>query len=153
MKTILTAVLMICALSALARLGETNVDISKRYGPVTKREQKCTNEWSGFYQFNGYNIMVTFSNNISVLEAVSPILKRTMPADEIERLKKLIGGEEGWRDGVNRANDCIAQTATLNGMHIVRVGRKSYIEAAEKSARDSNQAKRKRELDRKLDGF
>lgn len=138
MKMLILAVLLVAG-SAEARLGESNEEIFKRYGAVTRRDAVNTNEWTGFYEFNGYNVAVTFSNNVSVVETFSPIIKRTVPADEIDRLKKLIGGE----------SDCVAQTTTVNGLQLVRVGNRSYLESVKKAS----QVERKRELERKTDGF
>jgi hypothetical protein len=153
-----TALIFFCVLTSLplfARLGETNQEILQRYGAVTRRESISTNEWTGFYQFNGYNVAVTFSNNISVVETVSPIIKRTMPADELDKLKKSIGGEDGWNaiTGVNKTNDCVALTTTINGIHMLRVGRKSYIDSSNEAAKKSTQEDRQKKLERKTAGF
>lgn len=98
MKIPVTILLLFVSLVvASARLGETNTEIVKRYGPVKERKQgTTTNEWSGMYIFKEYVVQVFYSNNVSVCEAVLPIEKRKMTQDERDALLKAIGGSGKW---------------------------------------------------------
>jgi hypothetical protein len=104
MKTLisLTGIIVFC-LSAFARLGETNQQIYKRYGAVVTRTEISTNEWTGYYEFENYSISVTFSNNISMSELVTPHypdswVTRSFEDKERQTLFKKIGGNGEWKE-------------------------------------------------------
>lgn len=102
MKFTIIAFFLLVGLTTFARLGETDVEIAKRYGPVQKRTTESTNEWNGFYIFKDYHVFVTYSNNVSVCETISPAPKRTMSAEEVSALMKSVGGTGEWQKDKSR---------------------------------------------------
>jgi hypothetical protein len=82
---------------AHARLGESNVEIAKRYGPVQSRTENGTNKWTGAYLFKDYLVMVTFETNTCVTEVVGPAEQRKFTRAEAEALRDAIGGAGNWK--------------------------------------------------------
>lgn len=97
MKTIIALLLLVtCSTAALARLGETNVEIKARYGAVSKRTDTGTNTWSGAYTFKEYNIFVYFRSNRCECEYVYPIEARKFADAERDALINSIAGNDHW---------------------------------------------------------
>lgn len=86
------------AITAVARLGESDAEISKRYGAVQKRIDGGTNKWKGAYLFKDYKIMVTFETNRSVTEMLAPLNNRKFETAEVTSLRDAIGGTGGWAE-------------------------------------------------------
>lgn len=142
--------------AAEARLGETHKEIFQRYGKVLRREDAGgTNEWHGFYEFKGYSIKVSFSNNVSMAEYVLTGEKREMTTVELEKLVKLIGGEDGWEklpflnEWRNLLYRSMADCIKVDGRHCLRVARTDYINAE----RGSNQQAGQKAIEKRTGGF
>jgi hypothetical protein len=95
MKTTLLILLASCA-CACARLGESNVEIMKRYGAVEQRSATGTNSWRGDYTFKEYNVVVFFRDNISECEVIRPIEERKFADAERDALMNGIAGNDQW---------------------------------------------------------
>jgi hypothetical protein len=93
---VLALALILVSFPAVARLGETNVQIMQRYGPVQKRYDDGTNLWHAGYVFKDYTIIVYYMNNISQAESVSSVSARAISDDERDVLMKNIGGAANW---------------------------------------------------------
>jgi hypothetical protein len=140
---VLALVFILVSLPALARLGETNVQIMQRYGPVQKRYDDGTSLWHAGYLFKDYAILVYYTNNISQAECVSPVSARTISDDEREELMKNIGGSGNWAsdqghlqfgpDCWTNSNGAVAVMAgiladTPYSYSVLTVGTRSYFE-------------------------
>lgn len=86
------------AITAVARLGETDAEISKRYGALQKRIEDGTNKWKGAYLFKDYKIMVSFETNRSVTEMLAPLNNRKFEPAEVTALRDAIGGAGAWTE-------------------------------------------------------
>jgi hypothetical protein len=95
MKITILLLLALC-LPALARLGESNVEIRQRYGPVLKRIEQGTNTWMGCYMFKEYTVGVVFKNNVSQCEILQPVEQRKFTDDEADALLAGIAGKGKW---------------------------------------------------------
>lgn len=82
---------------AWARLGETNVQIRQRYGPVQSRDELGTNAWQGHYLFKEYRVMVRFRDNVSECEVIQPLESRKFSDAERDSLLAAIGGNGDWK--------------------------------------------------------
>jgi hypothetical protein len=89
-------ILLASGLVALARLGESNIEIANRYGPVQKREEDGTNTWNAGYLFKEYIVVVSFKDNKSQCEMLRPISDRAFTESERDALIKNIGGDGDW---------------------------------------------------------
>jgi hypothetical protein len=90
------AIMCLMAITAVARLGESDVEISKRYGAIQKRIDDSTNKWKGAYFFKDYKIMVSFETNRSVTEMLAPLNNRKFETAEVSALRDAIGGAGTW---------------------------------------------------------
>jgi hypothetical protein len=152
MMKIIVAILLFTAGSAQARLGETNVDVAKRYEAVQSREQLSTNEWRGVFRFKEYKIIVEFSNNVSVAEFVYPGRKFTEV--ESQALIESIG-EGKWSklpllsEWINTDTKAAARVDRVAvGKDVLTVASRAYIN---KQAEQAAEQKRKEKA--KADGF
>lgn len=98
MKLLAIMILVLAAAAAQARLGETKVEIQKRYGPPSDPLATGTN--AGYpvltYQFKDYFVMVTFRTNTSVFETVRPKLIRQMSDEECKNLMEAVSSQTEW---------------------------------------------------------
>ncbi|HXB58068.1 MAG TPA: hypothetical protein VNU95_00790 [Candidatus Acidoferrales bacterium] len=139
----LALLLILVSLPAVARLGETNVQIWQRYGRVQKRYDDGTNLWHAGYLFKDYAIIVYYTNNISEAECVSPVSARTISDDERKELMKDIGGDGNWAsdgghlkfgpDCWTNSNGAVAVMAgiladTPDSYSMLAVGTRSYFD-------------------------
>ena len=139
----LALVLILVSLPAVARLGETNVQIWQRYGRVQKRYEDGTNLWHAGYLFKNYAIIVYYTNNISEAECFSPVSARTIGDDERKELMKEIGGDGNWAsdeghlkfgpDCWTNSNGAVAVMAgilagTPDSYSMLDVGTRSYFD-------------------------
>ena len=92
------AILCLAAITATARLGETDVEIAKRYGAVQRRIEAKTNTWKGAFLFKDYKIMVTFQTNRCVTEMLAPLHDRKFGMAEVSALREAIGGGGTWTE-------------------------------------------------------
>ena len=95
------AIMCLVAVTAMARLGETDGEISKRYGALQKRIEDGTNKWKGAYLFKDYKIMVSFETNRSVTEMLAPLKYRKFEPAEVSALRDAIGGAGTWTERYN----------------------------------------------------
>jgi hypothetical protein len=137
--SVLAFALILVSLPAVARLGETNVQIWQRYGRVQKRYEDGTNLWHAGYLFKDYAIIVYYTNNISEAECVSPVSARTISDDECKELMKNIGGDGNWAsdeghlkfgpDCWTNSNGAVAVLAdTPDSYSMLAVGTRSYFD-------------------------
>lgn len=117
MKTLLILAVSCLCLSAIARLGESNAEIFKRYGAVLNRIELNTNSWAGLYTFKEYNVKVIYLGNISVVECLSPIAKRKFEGIEAEALMSAITGKGKWIP--NADNNFIKKNWTNSEAHAI----------------------------------
>ena len=95
--TVIVLIALFVAATSHARLGETNVQICNRYGPVQKRVEDGTNEWHAGYLFKDYVIVVSYTNNVSQCELVSRTDRAHFSDEERDALMKNIGGAGNWK--------------------------------------------------------
>ena len=152
-----TAIILLLAIvcCAQARLGESNVDIGKRYGAVQQRVQISTNEWKGTYKFKEYIVWVEFTNDISVCEVIVTNDPRKMDDAEVQSLIKSAGGDAGeWVRGdaslskmskvwINTETKVQASATDVGGRGAVAVMTKERFEKEEKG----NKLKQKQKSD------
>jgi hypothetical protein len=148
MKTLIAMLLVLVGVSAEGRLGETNVEVAKRYGAVTRRENLSTNEWRGTYNFRGFVVEVSFSNNVSMAETV--LAKRKLTAEEKEALISTIGGDGKWSkiplldQWINAETKALARCDRVAlGQDAIMVSTREYaeVESARQEAQKREQAK------------
>lgn len=154
MKAAIFACVFLAGLTAQARLGETNVDVAKRYGPVLKRVEISTNEWSGIYSFKEYDVVVVYSNQVSIAEVINPKAKRAIGFDEAKALIESVGGPGKWTTligtvWVNDDTKARAQIDFVNDRSVLTVMTRGYFDAsvAESKARE------KAKLESRVEGF
>ena len=143
--------LMLVSLPALARLGETNVQIMQRYGPVQQRFDDGTSLWHAGYLFKEYDIIVYYTNNISQAECISPVTGRTISDDEREKLMENIGGATNWAadnghlqfgpDCWTNSNGAMAVMASaLDSSSMLTVGTRSFFQQMVEKQKEKDEA-------------
>jgi len=85
------AALVLFGSSTFARIGETEVQIEKRYGKPTSRSA-----WTKGYLHEGLFIIVTFDDRISAIETYQKRNGAPMTAGEICRLLEANGDGSEW---------------------------------------------------------
>ena len=92
MKKLLALAFVCSALSAHAGIGETKIQVEKRYGKPIKMEIEKGTDFIGdlvlFYQWKGYNILVTYIGGRSEYEKISREDDKRILIPEIEDLLK-----------------------------------------------------------------
>jgi hypothetical protein len=143
--------LILVSLPALARLGESNVQIMQRYGPVQKRYDDGTSLWHAGYLFKEYTIIVYYTNNVSQAESVSPLSARAISDDEREELMENIGGAANWApdhghlqfgpDCWTNSNGAVAiMTDTPDSSSMLSIGTRSFFQQMVEKQKQKDEA-------------
>ncbi|HTV42933.1 MAG TPA: hypothetical protein VMF08_20380 [Candidatus Sulfotelmatobacter sp.] len=101
MKTIVNAcfvfgMVLVSAMAARARLGETVAEIYQRYGAVKSRISLETDRWAGHYSAGYWSVIVTFQNGRSVTESFQPLWTRPLDAQNVRALMDAAAGNTNW---------------------------------------------------------
>ena len=87
--------LLLCGVTAFARIGETEAQIEKRYGKPTSSSPSTKG-----YFYNDFFIIVTFDNGVSGIETYEKRNRAPLSDVEIESLLEANGGGTKWQEPI-----------------------------------------------------